>query len=215
MNQEPFFFPTVWVTVASVTAQAATAVAYVQVFPKKDTNDGTYEAAGTIDLERLQATQLFRFNVYKEDGSILTSLPLAVDHAFDVEWCKVKGKTSRRGVQITITFEQDFSEGYEKLVIRIPFDGNNGSAVLMAGACEHAGRVVKRAVDQLQAIELSNGNNRSVAATASSTPSFVTTAPSTQAFASNVPPTMPAPTGTPGTVSMSIRSDFLSPMSIG
>ena len=72
-----FFFPSVWVTVASINSLAVF-VAYIKVYPKKD-KDRSYEAAGSFDLENFQGTQLFRINVYKEDGSMLTCVPLAVD----------------------------------------------------------------------------------------------------------------------------------------
>jgi hypothetical protein len=188
-----FFFPTIWVTVASVHSEAAAAVAYIQVFPKKENDDGGYKAAGAIDLERFQATQLFRFNVHNEDGSLLTSLPLAVDSVFTVDWRKVKGKTSSRGMEITITFEEGFKEECKKLVIRMPYDGVSGTAMLVVGTCEHAGRVVTRAVDVLQAIEHS-----------------MLMAPTTPV----------APVATPKTVGMGTivatgGSDLLSPMSIG
>ena len=148
------FFPSIWVQVASVDSDDVAAyVAFIKVHEKKD-EQFSYQAAGVIYLERFQGTQLVRFIIKQEGGSILTCLNFAVDSKFEVNTRKVQGKRSGIiGIKVAIVFEAGFVEGYEKLVPRMPFDGINGSAMMMGKACEHAARVVVRGINHLQQLE--------------------------------------------------------------
>ena len=148
------FFPSIWVPVAAVVTKAVAAyVAFIKVFEKKS-ETFSYQAAGEIHLERFQGTQLFRFVVKEKDGSVLTCLNFAVDSNINVTTRKVRGKTSGvLGFEVAVVFEDGFVEGYEKLVLRMPYVGDNGSAEMMGSACDHAARVVARGIEKLEEME--------------------------------------------------------------
>ena len=89
--------------------------------------------------------------IHRANGTIASPFDFPVDEPFQVTWRKVKGKSKSRGVEVAIEFAKGCIEGFEKLTLTMPYDGEQGTALLMAGALQHSKRVVKRAIAEMEA----------------------------------------------------------------
>ena len=103
---------------------------------------------GTITLQNMTGTQVSRLVVHHDDDRVGAQFCLPTDTRFSVTHRKLRGKTTSRALEVTIDVGPRFFEGYEQLVLTLPYDGdNNGPAFLMLRALEHARDIVSAAID--------------------------------------------------------------------
>ena len=67
----------------------------------------------------------------------------------------IKGRTSSKALEITINVGPNCFEGYELVLLTMPYDGDDkGPAMLMLKALEHARDNVSRAIDAARRLEI-------------------------------------------------------------
>lgn len=130
-----------WETVATVTGQEAAFVAYVIPTIKGEES----QAHGPVSLQQLKSTPLFRLAVHcSRSGRIDRAFSLPVDEAWTASFGLVRGQSKSMGIKVTINLTEHGLEGYEKLLVFLPYDGPTGNATLFAEACVHASKQVER-----------------------------------------------------------------------
>ena len=134
-------------------AQAGTAaetVANIELFVNASDTSSTLSLNAPLVIERFGTTPLFR--IVALTGTVpfrnTMSLCLPTDLAWQVSQLrKIKGANSgKKAIQFQVLSPVGNKEGFDKLVITIPFDGHNGNAMLYYEAVLFASQEVSRHV---------------------------------------------------------------------
>lgn len=143
-----------WETVAAVTGEQAAFVAFL----KATVGGKLREAHGPVSLQQLKFTPLFRLIIHRPDGRIEHVFSLPVDEAWSVCYGPVKGRSTAKAIRVTIDLSVQGVEGFEQLVVFLPYDGDGGSAILFAQACVHASKEVEKNVVALMEAAMEKAN---------------------------------------------------------
>ena len=130
-----------WSTIAAVShsqaGQTAATAATVEVFVDSASTTPDSTSSGLLSLERFGSTKLFRVvvhNIYTRRNIGVLCLPP------DCMWWaerprKIKGRRSGlKAIEVNVLMPKGHKEGYDRLCITAPYDGDTGSAMLFASA---------------------------------------------------------------------------------
>lgn len=139
-----------WNVIAAVngsqSGKSAESMANVKVFVNGIKNPSSMTVAGPISLERFGYSTLTRIVVHHSDEAGRNKAVLCLPP--DCKWAasvlkKVKGKRSgMKGVESIVELPKGHKEGYNFLKITMPYDGDEGSAMLFGGALVFASQAV-------------------------------------------------------------------------
>ena len=109
------------------------------------------EFNGPVTLQQFSDAALFRIVVHYNNSARNTCvLCLPPDTRWVVEPVrKIKGKRSgKKALELELTFPPENVEGFSKLKITMPYDGDTGNAMLFCEAVHFAAQSVQAAVDR-------------------------------------------------------------------
>ncbi|CAB9496260.1 expressed unknown protein [Seminavis robusta] len=136
-----------WTNVSAMTGQEAgsnaAAVATVSVVCPGDIPDGNIE--GPVTLQRFSDTPLFRICVHHNNSVYNRAVfCLPTDEAWTVSLPrKIKTKRSKKkALELTFNLPEENPDGFKKLVVTLPYDGEDGDAMLFCEAAAFASGVV-------------------------------------------------------------------------
>jgi hypothetical protein len=127
----------------------AETVANIEVFVNQSDQSPHTWANAPLILERFGTTGLFRIvalNVNASRNMMVLCLPTACVWRVS-QLRKIKSKNTRKkAIQFDVVLPVGHKEGFDMLVITIPFDGDDGKAMLyyqaMVFACQEVSRLV-------------------------------------------------------------------------
>lgn len=134
--------------------EEAQAVANIEVFVEKHC-DPSLSLNAPLALERFglaNSSPLFRIVAFHSSEALSTRNKMALCLPSDTVWKvsvlrKIKAKRSgKRAIEFEVLLPPGNREGYDVIKITIPFDGNNGKAVLYYQALVFASQEVHRIV---------------------------------------------------------------------
>jgi hypothetical protein len=116
---------------------AAATIATVDIFVVDSATSPHQSISGPLSLERFGSTNLFRLVVHNAD---MTRNKAVLCLPPDCLWRgerprKVKSRRSgMKAVEVNVVLPQGHKEGYDRLCITAPYDGEDGRAMLLASA---------------------------------------------------------------------------------
>jgi hypothetical protein len=131
---------------------AAETVANIEVFVNIADSEPTCSINAPLLIERFGTTSLFRIVALSNNSLTIPRnqmvLCLPTDQLWQVSRLrKIKGaRSGKKAVQFDVIPSVGTKEGFDKLVITIPFDGNDGLAILYYQALVFAGQEVTRSL---------------------------------------------------------------------
>jgi hypothetical protein len=142
-----------WFTIAAVSdsqaGQNAATAATVDVFVDSASTTPDTTITGLLSLERFGSMNLFRVVVHNaytaRNIGVLCLPPDCMWHAARPR--KIKGRRSGlKAIEINVMLPTGHKEGYDRLCITAPYDGETGSAMLFASALVWASQEVMGAI---------------------------------------------------------------------